>query len=193
MTHIAGDCSLVSHTAALDLSELAAWPAFKLLPPYTPIGQTPPICMRKMRKWQERAVIGSKGRQSFYISMSYASRGHQWPVTTTCVAYGQISSKRNLVNGTPKREKPVVGPRKLSTPNVIQTVIQVCVQSMWSRSVWAKHGMWACYYMVDARNYPVGFIAISMDCFLAVKFLYVRVMYIYTYTYITRLHSGLFQ
>jgi len=61
---------------------------------------------------------------------------------TTCVANGQISSKRTLVNGTPKREKPVVGPGKLSTPNVIQTVIQVCVQSMWSsRLVLAKHGI----------------------------------------------------
>lgn len=71
--------------------------------------------MRKIRKCQNRAVIGRGARQSFYISVSYISRGDPWPVTA-CAAYGQISSKRMLVNGTLTREKSVVGPGKPSTP-----------------------------------------------------------------------------
>lgn len=111
--------------------QLAAWPEFKLLPwsrpRRDPIGRAARISMRRTRKCQDRAVIGQRGRQSFYISVSNVSRGRPWPVTAWAT-YGQISSKEGkLVNG--KLTERECG---WSEYGVIQTVIQVCVQSMWA-------------------------------------------------------------
>lgn len=65
-----------------------------------------------------------------------------WPVTA-CAAYGQISSKRKLVNGTLTGEKIVVGPGKPSTPKCYTNgYTSVCTVNV--VSLCAKHCMW-CY------------------------------------------------